>query len=283
MFSTEDLYEIQSFSIGDTKAGTKMGKMQLKNLVNNTTLNCILWEETLNRMDSKVFRTGNQIKIVTASFNEKFNNCLVTSFSLIKEAKMGLTPEEREKAFNKLVSRFAEIKNEKIRDFLLEFFKEHEDKIKPAPAAKVMHHNYIGGLMVHTIECVQFAEKNLELFALKISRDIAIAACILHDIGKIFEYTVDLETGLIDYNENFRSEWLSHSQYGFSLCMMNGFKRIAKMIAAHHGRDEWGAIIDLDEKDLEPELYFLHFMDNLSAKFGRINVAMIERGLNWQN
>ena len=128
MFSTEDLYEIQSFSIGDTKAGTKMGKMQLKNLVNNTTLNCILWEETLNRMDSKVFRTGNQIKIVTASFNEKFNNCLVTSFSLIKEAKMGLTPEEREKAFNKLVSRFAEIKNEKIRDFLLEFFKEHEDR-----------------------------------------------------------------------------------------------------------------------------------------------------------
>ena len=83
MFSTEDLYEIQSFSIGDTKAGTKMGKMQLKNLVNNTTLNCILWEETLNRMDNKVFRTGNQIKIVTASFNEKFNNCLVTSFSLI--------------------------------------------------------------------------------------------------------------------------------------------------------------------------------------------------------
>ena len=276
MFSTEDLYEIQSFSIGDTKAGTKMGKMQLKNLVNNTTLNCILWEETLNRMDSKVFRTGNQIKIVTASFNEKFNNCLVTSFSLIKEAKMGLTPEEREKAFNKLVSRFAEIKNEKIRDFLLEFFKEHEAKIKPAPAAKVMHHNYIGGLMVHTLECLDYLEANYPLFRHRVNKDEVMAACILHDIGKIFEYKYDEENGLIDYNEEFKKTWLTHSQFGYTLCMSHGFTSIARMIAAHHGRAEWGAMIDLNEKDLENELYLIHLIDNLSAKFGKTCVAHLE-------
>lgn len=276
MFSTEDLYEIQSFSIGDTKAGTKMGKMQLKNLVNNTTLNCILWEETLNRMDSKVFRTGNQIKIVTASFNEKFNNCLVTSFSLIKEAKMGLTPEEREKAFNKLVSRFAEIKNEKIRDFLLEFFKEHEDKIKPAPAAKVMHHNYIGGLMVHTLECLEYLDANYPLFRHRVNKDEIMAACILHDIGKIFEYKYDEENGLIDYNEEFKKTWLTHSQFGYTLCMSHGFTSIARMIAAHHGRAEWGAMIDLNEKDLENELYLIHLIDNLSAKFGKTSVAHLE-------
>ena len=118
---------------------------------------------------------------------------------------------------------------------------------------------------------------------MKLDKDVMLAACILHDIGKIFEYTIDTETGIIDYAPNFREEWISHSQYGFSLCIMNGFKRVAKMIAAHHGREEWGAMIDLDQKDLEPELYFLHFMDNLSAKFGRINVSMLERGLNWGN
>ncbi len=276
MFSTEDLYEIQSFSIGDTKAGTKMGKMQLKNLVNNTTLNCILWEETLNRMDSKVFRTGNQIKIVTASFNEKFNNCLVTSFSLIKEAKMGLTPEEREKTFNKLVSRFAEIKDEKIRNFLLEFFKENETKIKPAPAAKVMHHNYIGGLMVHTLECLDYLEANYPLFRHRVNKDEVMAACILHDIGKIFEYKYDEENGLIDYNEEFKKTWLTHSQFGYTLCMSHGFTSIARMIAAHHGRAEWGAMIDLNEKDLENELYLIHLIDNLSAKFGKTSVAHLE-------
>ncbi len=276
MFSTEDLYEIQSFSIGDTKAGTKMGKMQLKNLVNNTTLNCILWEETLNRMDSKVFRTGNQIKIVTASFNEKFNNCLVTSFSLIKEAKMGLSPEEREKVFNQLVSRFAEIKDEKIKNFLLEFFKEHEEKIKPAPAAKVMHHNYIGGLMIHTLECLEYLDANYPLFRHRVNKDEVMAACILHDIGKIFEYKYDEENGLIDYNEDFRKTWITHSQFGFTLAMSHGFTSIARMIAAHHGRTDWGAIIDLNEKDLENELYLIHLIDNLSAKFGKTSVAHLE-------
>ena len=283
MFDTETVYEVVVFSIGDTKGGTKMGKLQLKDTKNDAILNCILWEETLNRLDNKLFRPGNLVRIVTASFNEKFNNCLVSSLELIKEAKTGLDENEREETYKKLVSYFDKIKDEKIKDFLNKFFEEHKEKIKISPAAKVMHHNYIGGLMVHTIECVDFAEKNLELFTLKLSRDTVLAACILHDIGKIFEYTVNMETGLIDYDENFRNEWISHSQYGFSVCMMHGFKRIAKMIAAHHGREEWGAIIDLDGKDLEPELYFLHFMDNLSAKFGRINVAMIERGLHWQN
>lgn len=283
MFDTETIYEVVVFSIGDTKAGTKMGKLQLRDTKNDAVLNCILWEETLNRLDNKLFRAGNQVRIVSASFNEKFNNCLVSALELIKEAKTGLNEEEREETYKKLVSCFDKIKDDKIREFLNNYFEEHKEKIKIMPAAKVMHHNYIGGLMVHTIECVEFAEKNLDLFMLKLNRDIVLAACILHDIGKIFEYTVDLETGLIDYDEDFRNEWISHSQYGFSLCMMHGFKRIARMIAAHHGREEWGAIIDLNQKDLEPELYFLHFIDNLSAKFGRINISMIERGLHWQN
>lgn len=283
MFDTETIYEVVVFSIGDTKAGTKMGKLQLRDTKNDAVLNCILWEETLNRLDNKLFRAGNQVRIVSASFNEKFNNCLVSALELIKEAKTGLNEKEREETYKKLVSCIDKIKDDKIREFLNNYFEEHKEKIKIMPAAKVMHHNYIGGLMVHTIECVEFAEKNLDLFMLKLNRDIVLAACILHDIGKIFEYTVDLETGLIDYDEDFRNEWISHSQYGFSLCMMHGFKRIARMIAAHHGREEWGAIIDLNQKDLEPELYFLHFIDNLSAKFGRINISMIERGLHWQN
>ena len=283
MFDTETIYEVVTFAVGDTKAGTKMGKLQLKDPKDGSFLNCILWEETLNRLDSKLFRAGNQLRIVSASFNEKFNNCLVSSLELIKEAKTGLDEQEREETYARLIGYINKIEDEKLKKFILDYFEEHKELIKIAPAAKVMHHNYIGGFMVHTIECIEFALHNLDMFIVKIKKDIAIAACTLHDIGKIYEYTVDLETGLIDYDEDFRNEWISHSQYGFSLCMMNGFKRIAKMIAAHHGREEWGAMIDLNEKDLESELYFLHFMDNLSAKFGRINVAMIERGLNWQN
>ncbi len=276
MFNTDVIYEVVTFSVGDTKAGTKMGKLQLKNTEDSSILNCVLWEETLNRFDSKVFRTGNLVKLVSASFNEKFNNCLVSALEVVKEAKTGLSEAEREQYYEAIIDYIDKIHDEKINTFLMRYFMEHKERIKIMPAAKVMHHNYIGGLLVHTLECLQFAEANMEMADYKFNRDNIFAACILHDIGKIFEYTIDLETGLIDYDENFRKEWLSHSQYGFSICMNEGFKPVAKMIAAHHGRSDWGAIIDLDQKDLEPELYFIHLIDNLSAKFGKINVAKLE-------
>ncbi len=279
MFNTEDTYEVVIFSVGDTKAGTKMGKLQLKNTVDNSVLNCILWEETLNRFDAKIFRTGNLVRIVSATYNEKFNNCLVSALELIKEAKLGLDAPQIAQYWAKLQNFINLIQDEKLRNFVSNLFEENKEKFQIMPAAKLMHHNYIGGLLVHTVECAQFAQLNLEHFECDINPDYVYAACLLHDFGKIFEYTIDTETGLIDYAPKFREEWISHSQYGFCICMNAGFKMVAKMIAAHHGRSDWGAIIDLDQKDLEPELYLLHFIDNLSAKFGKINTKLLENKL----
>ena len=275
MFSTDITYEVVTFSIGDTKSGSKMGKLQLKDPQTGEFLNCILWEEALNRMDTKLFRCGNLLRIVAGSFNEKYNNCLVSALEIIKEAKTGLDEKEREKEFENLIEYINKIKDEKLKNFVLEIYTANKDKILVMPAAKLMHHNYIGGLMVHTLECLKYAEINMDAFFQRVNRDEVYAACLLHDIGKIFEYTIDLESGLIDYDENFRKEWISHSQYGFSICMTAGFKRVAKMIAAHHGRADWGAIVDLNEKDLEPFVYLIHHIDDLSAKFGKTNVAML--------
>lgn len=275
MFDTEIAYEVVVFSIGDTKAGTKMGKLQLRDSTSESLLNCILWEETLNRIDPKIFRCGNLVRIVCGSFNEKFNNCLVSSLELVREAQLGIDKAEQDKLYNEILGYINKISNEKLKKFLLDYFKKHEEKIKISPAAKLMHHNYLGGLLVHIHECLKFAEANLSLFSAEIDPDKVYAACILHDIGKIFEYVIDIETGLIDYDENFRKEWLTHSQYGFSICMAEDFKEVAKMIAAHHARAEWGAIVDLNQKDLEPLVYLMHHIDDLSAKFGRINVSLL--------
>ena len=57
--------------------------------------------------------------------------------------------------------------------------------------------------------------------------------------------------------------------------MLAGFKTVAKMIATHHARAEWGAIVDLNEKDIDSIYYLIHHLDDLSAKFGKINVAML--------
>ena len=275
MFSTDIIYEVITFAIGDTKSGTKMGKLQLKDTENDEVLNCILWEEALNRMDSKLFRCGNQLRIISGSFNEKYNNCLIQALELIKEAKTGLDETEREEEYKALFSFIEKIKDEKLKQFVGEIYTQNKEKILVSPAAKLMHHNYIGGLMVHTHECLRYAETMFGMFFQRVNQDEVYAACLLHDIGKIFEYKVDLESGLIDYDEEFRKEWITHSQYGFCICMNAGFKKVARMIAAHHARADWGAIIDLNEKDIEPILYLVHHIDDLSAKFGKINVAML--------
>ena len=275
MFSTDIIYEVVTFSIGDTKSGTKMGKLQLKDLENDEVLNCILWEEALNRMDSKLFRCGNQLRIVSGSFNERYNNCLVQALELVKEAKTGLDEVEREEEYKAIISYIDKIKDEKLKTFVLDIYTKNKEQIMIAPAAKLMHHNYIGGLMVHVHECLRYAETMFGMFFQRVNHDEVFAACLLHDIGKIYEYKVDVESGLIDYDEEFRKEWITHSQYGFCICMNAGFKRIARMIAAHHARTDWGAIIDLNEKDIEPILYLVHHIDDLSAKYGKINVAML--------
>ena len=276
MLDLKAKYEILSFSVGDTKAGTKMGKMQLKNLNDNSIMNCVLWEETLNRTEDIATRSGNIIKIITASYNDKYNNCLLNNFEVIEVATLGIDENKREELFNKLLAYVDGFSNEKLKDFVKEILLNNKEQIKVAPAAKQMHHNYIGGLLVHAVECVEIALGVLPKFKKQLNKDEVLAAAILHDIGKIFEYTINLDSGMIDYNEQFRKDWISHSQYGYTLCMSNGFLNIAKMIAAHHARTDWGAMIDLGERDLEPFYYIIHHVDDLSAKFGATSVNDIK-------
>ena len=60
----------------------------------------------------------------------------------------------------------------------------------------------------------------------KINKDNIYAATLLHDLGKIFEYNIDLETGAIEYVDTFKKDFISHSQYGYCLCLTNGFNSV---------------------------------------------------------
>lgn len=273
-------YQVINFTVGPTKAGTKMGKLQLKNLSDDTVLNCVLWEEALNRIDDKVFRNSNTVKIKSGTYNEQYNNCNISSIELIEEAKLGLDEKQQEEYYAKVLSYVDKIENAKLKTFVKNTLSENKELLKITPAAKAMHHNFLGGLLVHTFECAEFAEILVPKLG-GVSKDELFAACILHDIGKIFEYKINPETGLIEVNEDFIKDWISHSQYGFTLCMGAGFDKVAKMIASHHARIEWGALIDLDRnknanrQDPENYQYIVHHIDDLSAKFGKITVKDI--------
>ena len=276
MFSMDNLYEVVSFSTDTTKTGNKMGRLLLKDTSAGTMLNCMLWEERLNQFSPKTFKPGNILRIISAIQNPNYNNCTLENVKLIKEARLGLSEEETAYYWDKLQSYISKIKEEKLKNFDLEQMTKHKEKFIVKPAGISMHHNFVGGLLVHTVECLEFAELNLSKFSCEINEDNIYAATALHDLGKIFEYNIDLETGAISYVDTFKTDFISHSQYGYCLCLTNGFKMVARMIAAHHGRADWGAIIDLGERDIEPELYFLHLIDNMSAKYGKINIKMFD-------
>ena len=276
MYSKDNLYEVVSFSTDTTKTGNKMGRLLLKDTTTNTMLNCMLWEERLNQFPPKTFKPGNILQIISAVYNSNYNNCTLENVKLIKEARLGLNEEETAYYWNKLQSYIEKIEDPNLHTFVLEQITKHQDSFKQKPAGISMHHNFVGGLLVHTTECLEFAELNMKNFACEINKDNIYAATLLHDLGKIFEYNIDLETGAIEYVDTFKKDFISHSQYGYCLCLTNGFNSVARMIAAHHGRTDWGAIIDLGERDIEPELYFLHLIDNMSAKYGKINIKMFD-------
>ena len=276
MYSKDNLYEVVSFSTDTTKTGNKMGRLLLKDTTTNAMLNCMLWEERLNQISPKTFKAGNLLRIISAVSNPNYNNCTLENVKLVKEARLGLNEEEITLYWDKLLFYITSITDEKLRTFVLSQLAKYEQDFKIKPAGISMHHNFAGGLLVHTVECLEFAELNMANFACAINKDDIYAATCLHDLGKIFEYNIDLETGSITYVDTFKTDYISHSQFGYCLCLTNGFKAVARMIAAHHGRSDWGAIIDLGERDIEPELYFLHLIDNMSAKYGKINIKMFD-------
>src|SRR3990172_2247938 len=60
-------------------------------------------------------------------------------------------------------------------------------KFKKAPGGKLWHHNYLGGLLEHTLNVTEIATRVGELYA-DANVDLLIAAGLLHDIGKIDSY-----------------------------------------------------------------------------------------------
>ena len=164
-------YEILSFSVGDTKAGTKMGKMQLKKVDDGSILNCVLWEEALNRLPDIALRAGNIIRIITGSYNEKYNNCLLNNFEVLDTASLGIDEKKQNECFDFIVEFVNEFSSEKLKTFVLDILNKNKERFMTSPAAKHMHHNYIGGLIVHTKECVEIAKTILPVLKKQLNKD----------------------------------------------------------------------------------------------------------------
>ncbi|HKJ65338.1 MAG TPA: HDIG domain-containing protein, partial [Desulfopila sp.] len=91
----------------------------------------------------------------------------------------------------------ASVENGWVRKLLNRFFQKGEvwERFQTAPAAKGIHHAYVGGLMEHCLSMARVADMMVSHYA-GVDRSILMAGVMFHDIGKIKE--LKEEVGLVD-------------------------------------------------------------------------------------
>src|SRR5699024_9906682 len=90
-----------------------------------------------------------------------------------------------------IMHRVDEIENTTIHTIIKEFLSSNEDdlyKFMTYPAARSVHHDYVSGLIYHTYSMLHLALSIHNIYP-NLNKDLLVAGVILHDIGKIKEYT----------------------------------------------------------------------------------------------
>ncbi len=157
------------------------------------------------------------------------------------------------------------------------------EKLNEAPAATKVHHNYKGGLIVHSAEVLSLCRAIVESPAFAkygfINKDALYCAAILHDMGKVVTYSMNA----IGVAESMPTErTIGHLFYGMSLVQSvfatgdidvskDFVDEVLHMIASHHGSIEWGSLKTVQSI----EAGILSRMDYVSSRNG-----MLEKVLN---
>jgi len=145
-----------------------------------------------------------------------------------------------------------------------------------APAAKTLHHAYIGGLLDHVVSLFRSCDLMCRNYP-QVNRDLLLAGAFLHDIGKIHELT---------YNRSFsyttRGQLLGHMIIELEMLQEkishipdfpDPMKTMLEhLIISHHGEYEFGS----PKLPMFPEALMLHYLDDLDSKMEAMR-AQFER------
>jgi 3'-5' exoribonuclease len=144
------------------------------------------------------------------------------------------------------------------------------EAFREAPAAKQLHHAWLGGLLEHVVSLLTLADRIAPHYPL-LDRDLLLTGVILHDIGKVHELSWE-----IGFEYTVEGSLLGHIQMGTALTertidsLPNFPPRlktlVLHMILSHHGKLEFGS----PKLPMTPEALALSFIDDLDAKMQAI-------------
>jgi len=178
------------------------------------------------------------------------------------------TTKNIDELWQTLTNFVATIENPYLRSLIQAFMADAEigAAYRNAPAAKTLHHAYIGGLLDHVVSLFRSCDLMCRNYP-QINRDLLLTGAFLHDIGKIHELT---------YNRSFtyttKGQLLGHmiielEMLQAKLPLLPGFPdelktMVEHMIISHHGEYEFGS----PKLPMFPEALMLHYLDDLDSK-----------------
>jgi len=173
-----------------------------------------------------------------------------------------------EKLFLQIKNAINEVDDESIQTLLKELFKDKEftEKFKIAPAAEVIHHAYMHGLMEHIVDMLLMSKPLKEVYP-NLNMDILTAGIILHDAGKIYELSMDTTTARTTEGYLLGHIAIMNSKIDALIKSFKDFPtetalQIQHLILSHHGELEFGSPV----KPMTTEALALHYLDQLSSK-----------------
>jgi len=156
---------------------------------------------------------------------------------------------------------------------LLQSFLDDADiaaAFREAPAAKSMHHAWIGGLLEHVVSLLGIADLAAKHY--QVHRDLLLTGAILHDIGKLRE----LRWGT-SFDYSIEGQLLGHVTIGVALidrkiAALPDFPPalrvlVEHLVLSHHGKYEFGS----PKLPMIREALLLHYLDDIDAKMQTLN------------
>jgi 3'-5' exoribonuclease len=140
------------------------------------------------------------------------------------------------------------------------------EKFASAPAARQMHHAYVGGLLEHTLSMAKLAGQIADHYP-HINKPLLLAGVLLHDMGKTAEYAVSdgfafSDDGRLVGHIIRAIVMVEKAAADLGDIPEAALRELIHLIAAHHGKLEWGAPVP--PKTIEAVI--LHQVDMLDSR-----------------
>jgi 3'-5' exoribonuclease len=160
---------------------------------------------------------------------------------------------------------------------------ERRTAFAKAPAAKSLHHVYLGGLLEHTLSVAAMALRACEHYE-NLNRDLVLAGVFLHDLGKTAELSYQRSFGYTDAGNllghiTLEAQWITQEIEQIPKFPEELRMQILHIVLAHHGKLEFGSPV----LPKTPEALLVHYLDDLDGKLeGMFRLIQEESGQgNW--